>query len=197
MTLHDRWLRALSKRNTDTEAHVTQLDRVRERRQELAFTAARNLRDFRQVYGYKITPPFLWQHATVAAFILLNDIDEFASRQTPRTARPSERSPPIVDVDVAFEECVRCILACGVQMLLPRAIARMLYLTSIQSKKQLPETVEQMMQIMAEISWQPSDLRRLNSIYPNQGDELGMESLLRKFEVLGSHSDCSELREEE
>lgn len=91
----------------------------------------------------------------------------------------------------ALEECMRCLLACGVQQMQPRGIARMLYHTANQLGVQLPDAVKQILHIMAETAWQTSDVDHFDSCYPHlhligqagtKEHDYEMDSVLRKME---------------
>lgn len=88
---------------------------------------------------------------------------------------------------------MRCLLACGVQQMQPRGIARMLCHTAHQLEVQLPDAVQQMLHIMAETVWQPSDVRHFDSCYPNlhivgqvnaKEHDYEMDSILRRIEEI-------------
>ena len=60
---------------------------------------------------------------------------------------------------------------------------------------QLPDSVEQMLRVVAETAWRPSDLHQLSSIHgsflgandrPQRWKTANMEDVLRKFEQLGT-----------
>lgn len=203
MSLHDRWLQALSSTIPHIEALVLQTEAIRGQMHELTFTAATALRDFREAYGYKFTPPYIFQQATVASFILLRSLDSSYDQTRAQETSPERHGDrPITDIVIAFEECVRCLLACGVQIMLPRGIARMMYHTAIQLKMEFPKTVEQMLHIIGETLWQTSDLERFNSAYPNlvlaskrnaTAEDYEMEKVLRRSEDLRSFDDQLEL----
>ena len=155
-----------------------------EHRLEYAFKAAYLSRDFGNEYGWKIAPPHIFQQATNAVFVFLQDIQDRASHGI-----QSEAS--MVDVERGFEECFRCLLGCGMQQMLPRGIARMIYHTATKLRLKLPDLVQRVLQIVADTAWHPSDLRFLNSIFPNpiiarsrkvSQNESRMGSLLNEWE---------------
>lgn len=159
---------------------------------ELTHTTGSLLQDYREKYGSKSTPAILYQQATVAAFILLREMDNNTDLERPAIASSLQLSRNESN-ERAFEESLRCLLACGVQLVQPRGIARMLYHTAISLKTRLPETVKQMFHIIAETAWQPSDIHRFDSCYPNlilaskSGAEPGdyeMDSVLQKWESI-------------
>lgn len=89
------------------------------------------------------------------------------------------------NVGTAFEECFRYLLASGMQQMLPRAIARMVYHTARQLAVELPMLVQSTLQLVSNTAWRPSEVRMLSSVYPNyatEGDTL--EDMLRKWEEL-------------
>ena len=69
----------------------------------------------------------------------------------------------------------------------------MVYQVALQQKIQLPDSVEQMLRVVAETAWRPSDLHQLSSIFPSylgandrphRWKTAGMEDVLRKWEQL-------------
>lgn len=145
------------------------------------------LADFREIYGFKIIPSYQVQGATVAIMVLL------------RALKPSSPSSPETLLEVggessriesSFEECFRCLMAAGLQMMLPRMISRMVCQSATQMKVTFPSAVQQMLELATEAVWQPSDLRRLSSEYPDwglgaqtPGKMRSMESMLRRLEL--------------
>lgn len=157
---------------------------------ELTHNAGSLLQEYREAYGFKSTPAILYQQATVAAFILVREMDNTTGVGRPAIASSSRLSRTESN-ERAFEECLRCLLACGVQLVQPRGIARMLYHTVINFKTHLPETAKRMFHIITETAWQPSDVHRFDSCYPNlilaakSGAAPGdyeMDSVLQKWE---------------
>lgn len=177
MTLHNRALDLLL--GSDLPVEIVEVSSgMREyintlHRDNLRFAhlASQYLRDFRNMYGYKITPTAVMHPAAVAATVLLRNMSRTLPlpKQIERSDPPANDSSPyaLEYIHSSFEECFRCLLGMGMQNLLPRAIARMIYRASSQLQMQLPENVLQMLQIVSESSWRASDLGQLDSIYPN------------------------------
>ena len=156
------------------------------RRQKLgcAFKAAELSWDFGSEYGWKIAPLWIPHQVTGAIFIFLQEMQKSSSDMVEALSRTA-------DIEGAFEECFRCLLGCGVQQMLSRGIARMIYHTVTKLELRLPRLVERMLQIVAEVAWQRSDLQYLDSIFPNpliaNNTGIGearqrMGSLLREWE---------------
>jgi hypothetical protein len=133
---------------------------LRRQKLEYAFKAAYLSRDFGSEYGWKIASSYISQQATSAIFIFLQEMQESSTEMV-------QDFSPTSDVERAFEECFRCLLGCGVQQMLSRGIARMIYHTVTKLDLKLPGLVERMLQIVAETAWQPHDLQYLDSIFPN------------------------------
>jgi hypothetical protein len=79
------------------------------------------------------------------------------------------------------------------QMMLPHAIARMLHRSALLLQVILPEAVDQMLIMITETSWQPSDLHQLDSVYSTwdldgrvtaAGGNRDMAAMLKKWERL-------------
>lgn len=140
---------------------------------QIAYSATTVVRAYRERYGWRIAQCLVYQAASNAAFILLKDMHHNPESTTDHVHADGyntygiRRHTPISDRATAFEECFRCLLGTGLQHMLPCGIARMVYHTSRELKVQLPEAVEQMLQMVAETSWQPSDLHQISSLYPN------------------------------
>ena len=161
---------------------------------QYAYRAATSLRDYRATYGLKLTTPSIFHAATLASFILLHDMQlNPSTSRSPSDSLPKRTTNSITDTQSAFEECFRCLLGGGLQLMLPRGIARMLYHTARQMRVQLPSIVLHMLRIVADTAWRPSDMDHLNSSYPNwafaqDSDSFTsrdrMEDVLKKWENL-------------
>lgn len=194
MSLYDQWFQASSGSIDIGNLTSSENETLRQRMLEFTHTAASLLQDYREAYGFKSTPAILFQLAAVAAFILLREMD--SDDDVVRSRLALHLHPSFTNNSAkAFEECLRCLMACGVQSVQPRGIARMLYHTAIKSKALLPETVKQMFHIIAETTWQPSDIHLFDSCYPNmilasksgaEPEEYEMDSVLQKWENIES-----------
>ena len=188
-------LRALPTSPTDTHTFGREMGEIRRRMLAITYNAANILRDYRQTYGYKSTPAILYHLATITGFILLRalETDQQASSSTLAESRHTSTtegnillraletdqqasSSPLAEsrhttttegTSLAFEECLRCLMASGVQLVQPRGLARMLCGTAIQRNILVSSVAKEMLQIIAETAWGPSDLRRFDSCYPN------------------------------
>jgi len=67
-----------------------------------------------------------FMQAVSASSVLLKDLQTGSGFAVEGTIRPD----PITSTLIAFEECYRLVLALGMQLLLPRALARMIYQSS-------------------------------------------------------------------
>ena len=156
----------------------------------LAHAAAEMLRDFRARYGLKICPAWLLQLQAVTAGVLLLDP---ALTEPPTAASPMSdmhQDASIQDSHTAFDEVFRCLIGTSVEVMIGRAIARMVYHTALDQKVALSPSTRSMLQIMSSTAWRPSDLNLVNSTYPNfattkgHQDQERMSQLLSKWEKL-------------
>lgn len=180
MTLHNRALELLQDAKS-SEGHESGISGsadlsdfltiLRRDNSLFAHQTAQYLKDFRSMYGYKITPTAIMHAAAVATSILLRGMKEAQTRLGPVAHLDRYReefSPDSLDqINSSFEECFQCLLGMGMQNLLPRAIARMIYRGAMQQKIELPENVVQMLKIVSQSAWNATDLHELNSMYPN------------------------------
>ena len=157
---------------------------------QLAQRSAQILREFRERYGLKISPPWLLQLQAVAAGVLVAD-PELANPTIVRSPGATEHSGAITNSAAALEEVFRCLLGTGVEIMIARAIARMTYKTALKQKVILSQSTQNMLQIMSETAWRPSDAKMISSKYPNFATSKGygdseerMSELLTKWEVL-------------
>lgn len=184
-------------RDSNNPSTKTNHDWIRLGAVSTAHEAATLLQAYRRTYGLKIATPHLTQVMAISAFILLEDLPNpiRAAHSSPHSDvdRSTTDPQPTWTSKSAFEEIFRCLLGAGMQAMLPRGIARMVYRTTEQMQIRLPARVNQMMKIAAELAWQPKDLLRLSSGYPNvammdgtgkRGGEVRMEELLKKWEKL-------------
>lgn len=157
---------------------------------QLAHRSAQILRDFRERFGLKITPIWLMQLQAVAAGVLTLD-PELANPTIGTSPGAAEHADTIDTSAAALEEVFRCLLGTGVEIILPRAIARMTYQTAFKQKVVLSESTQSMLRLMSETAWRPSDARLISSSYPNFATTQGyddreerMSKLLTKCEAL-------------
>lgn len=155
----------------------------------LAHSAAQILRDFRQQYGFKVSPAWLLQLQAVTASVLLTD-PELADPTATASPNDHDHDGIIHDSRTAFDEVFRCLLGTGVEVMIARGIARMMYHTALEQKIALSQSTRSLLQIMSDTAWRPSDLTLVNSLFPNfastQGGKDGerMTELLHKWEKL-------------
>ena len=157
---------------------------------QLAQRSAQILRDFRERYGLKITPIWLLQLQAVAAGILVLD-PELVEPIIVTSRGATEHSETIDTSAAALEEVFRCLLGTGVEIMIARAIARMTYQSALKQKVILSRSTQEMLQVMSETAWRPSDARLVSSAYPNFATTKGyddseerMSELLTKWEAL-------------
>lgn len=155
----------------------------------LAQRSAQILREYRERYGLKITPAWLLQLQAVASNVLLLDPGlGNPSLATSANSATSER--PIQSSYAAFDEIFRCLLGTGVEVMIARAIARMTYHTTLKQRVVLSRLTWNMLQIMSDTAWRPSDISLVNSTFPNfamingSSDQERLTELLSKWEAI-------------
>lgn len=148
----------------------------------LAHRSAEILRDFRERYGLKITPAWLLQLQAVAAGVLLLD-PELANPTVISSPQASEAGT-ITSSAAAFDEVFRCLLGAGVEVMISRAIARMTYHTVLEQRIVLSRSTFNMLQLMSDTAWRPSDMSLVNSVFPNFATTKGHEDDVRMTELL-------------
>lgn len=154
--------------------------------------AAKMIADLRSTYGFKILPLTIFQ---VCAVALSTFLLEMALPSTEH-AGELEEVRHIFDqrhIDSSFEECFRCLLAAGMNQLLPRVVARVVYHEARELQVRLPVAVQQMLRLVADTAWNVSDLHNLNAAYSSYAvsdatsgrtNDFALEDLLRKWEQL-------------
>jgi hypothetical protein len=156
--------------------------------------AADLLKNFRQTYGFKSAPAFIFQMAAVVSSILLSHLGLRA-----RTSLdPTERLPPKLyeDLESAFNESYRCLLAIGTRVMIGRGVARMVYHSSRAGNTPLPDDTQRLLEVVNDIVWTSTDVQRISSNFPNWAtrknavtdgseDDMRMENLLKEWEALG------------
>jgi hypothetical protein len=154
----------------------------------IAVQAARILADFRKLYGLKISPAWFLLLQAVTASVLMQDP---GLTETPIVAALEANHPhdQITDSHAAFDEVFRCLLGSGVEILIARGIARMMYHTAIERKIVLSQSTRAMLQIMSDTAWQPSDLSLVNSMFPNFASTKVHEPTERLTELLTKWED--------
>lgn len=157
----------------------------------LAHRSAHILQDFRERYGLKITPAWLLQLQAVASSVLMLDPD-LTNPLVVASQNEAEHSSTIRTSAAAFEEVFRGLLGTGVQVMVARGIARMSLRAAVEHKVVLSQDTQNILQIMAETAWRPSDVRLVDSTFPNFATTKGyedngerMSQLLMKWEALG------------
>lgn len=149
----------------------------------LARRAAQMLCDFRERYGLKVTPAWLLQLQAVTAGVLMLD-PELSNPARVGSPKGQDRNATGQDSHAAFDEVFRCLLGTGVEVMIARGIARMMYHTARGQKIALSQSTRAMLQIMADTAWRPSDLSRVNSIFPNFATGPGQKGSERMSELL-------------
>jgi hypothetical protein len=196
-----------------TEASIdTYLDESRAAKLAHCYQTVKCLKNFRQVYGFKATPPLWCQQAFIAASILLKDSIAMADLETLHASSPFAQTParqgPIRresephryrSYDSELEECFRCMIGNAVQTVFSRGLLRMLVRTVRDSNARLPPAVEEMLQILDDTLWQSSDIRHYSSMYPNHVMKIGfgsaednrIGSLLRRWQIIDGEGGSS------
>lgn len=154
------------------------------------------LRHFRRSYGFKSSLAFIFQMSALVSSILLNHLSI--------SPDPASRNPSFLqdEIESAFSEAYRCLLAIGTRVLIGRGVARMVYHSSRSAGTVLPEATRRLMGVVNEIVWTSTDVRLISSNFPNwamvkgkgkdgfasggrvKRDEPRMESLLKGWEEL-------------
>lgn len=154
----------------------------------LAHRAAQILRDFRERYGLKISPAWLLQLQSVTSGVLVLD-PQLADANIIVSLDATNDDRAIQNSRAAFDEVFRCLLGTGVEVIIARGVARMMYHTALDKKVALSHPTRSLLQIMSDTAWRPSDLSLLsNSNYPNFATTKGHENderlnkLLSKWE---------------
>ena len=155
----------------------------------LAHQGAQMMRGFRQRYGFKVNPAYLLQLQAVTASVLLLD-PELTNPSIVVSQEAEAVDGSIRDSHTAFDEVFRSLLGTGVEVMIARGIARMMYHTALEQSIALSRSTREMLQIMSATAWQPSNLSHMNSMMPNfatlksgEGGER-MTELLSKWENL-------------
>lgn len=155
----------------------------------IAHRAAAILRDFRERYGLKLTPAWLLQLQAVTAGVLLQD-PELADPTIITSPEANVSGRAIQNSHVAFDEVFRCLIGTGVEVMIARGIARMMYHTALGRDIALSRATRSMLQLMSNTAWRPSDLSLVSSAFPNYADSVDHEGggrlseLLSKWETL-------------
>jgi hypothetical protein len=98
----------------------------------LAYSAAQYLREFRMRYGLKITPAWLLQLQAVTAGVLVLDPELANVTVVPCSRANDDQYEAIHDSRSAFDEVFRSLLGTGVEVMIARGIARMMYHTALE-----------------------------------------------------------------
>lgn len=150
----------------------------------LAHQSAQILREFRERYGLKITPAWLLQLQAVAAGILV--LDPALADPVIAMSPEATEEDTIHDSSSAFEEVFRGLLGAGVEVMIARAIARMSYHTARKQKIVLSKSTRNLLQVMSDTAWRPSDVNFVNSMFPNFATTKGFEDKSERMtEFLG------------
>lgn len=121
---------------------------------------SKTLKDYRESYGLSISLPYQFQQASLCAFTLIDDLKTNPVGSSTNAQSTNGRIP-------AFEECFRCILACGTQATLPRGVARVLCLKARDTQVPWSQAMKEMIRIVEKSAWEPSDIDKFNSTYPS------------------------------
>lgn len=151
-----------------------------------AHQSAQILKEFRERYGFKITPAWLLQLQAVAAGILMLDPELEDPAVAATSPKAADYEGVIRDSPAAFDEVFRSLLGAGVEVMIARAIARMSYHTARKQKIVLSESTWSMLQVMSDTAWRPSDVNLVDSTFPNFATTKGyQDNTERMTEFLG------------
>lgn len=185
MTLCNRVLEIVNAGDQLQDAMI--VDEFRRRRLRFAHRTTVMVADLRRGYGFGILPLFVWHVCSIA-------LTAFLMEMSSANVDPSNRT----HIDSSFEECFRCLLSAGMQQLLPRIVARSVWHTARELNVELPASVVQMLQLVADSAWQATDLHGVNAAYPSyavpranagQTQDFALEDLVKKWEALSSNDD--------
>jgi hypothetical protein len=127
---------------------------------DAALRVATIIQDHREAHGFRVTGTLTWQAAVFALYV-------FLSHMMPDAQSKNDHPSGSQDIVAGFTECFRCLLASGLGIMLPRAIARMIYRTALSMRVEIPEAVELMLALTADTAWHSSDMQHLESWIPN------------------------------
>lgn len=131
-----------------------------------AYHGATTIRCFREQYGLKFMSITQLNHSIMGVFISLNDLHA----HPPPTLRSISggMAEDVRDTPSALEEFFRVLLATSFRWTMSRGFARTAYHTAQTLNVELPETITEMLKIMAGTTWRTSDLEQLDTaVYPN------------------------------
>lgn len=152
------------------------------------------LRDYRQLHGLDVTLAFIFQASAVSAFTLLQAFSSSSSLSYPLVLLQGNSLLPTTEA--AFEEAVRCLIACGMQVAIARGVTRMVYQTALKMGVKLPQSVRHLLQIVIDTAWDRAEVLELKSAFPNRAlirnaqhdSSIHMDQLLREWEQLDIRS---------
>ncbi|KAK1069696.1 hypothetical protein LTR33_010836 [Friedmanniomyces endolithicus] len=193
----DRYVQALPHPDTPahehrfSDAYVKITSGLLDRKILFAKMAANMMRDFRQKYSMKATLPYTFQASSMASFALLQSLhDHPDQRDPPPIPQPHEiLTATDMHPQTALNEAYRCVLGAATQVMLARGVVALLNQTASHMNVKLPALDLQVEKAVADVTWQPSDLRHISSAYPNyaQGtvptfsEAIGMEDILKEW----------------
>lgn len=132
----------------ETSFRLTQVrDKVKEAI-TLAHQAAQILCDFRSRYGLKITPAWLLHLQAVTGSVLVLDQDLMEPAPDSSPVSKGAATSRITDSHTAFDEVFRSLLGTGVQVMISRGIARMMYHVALEQKISLSPSTRSLLQLM-------------------------------------------------
>lgn len=171
LTIHAHSFEPLSPRVRDAaptyhDVEATVKDELSTKILTYAYHGATTIRCFREQYGLKFMSITQLNHSIMGVFISLNDLHA----HPPPTLHSisSGMTDDVQDTTSALEEFFRVLLATSFRWTMSRGFARTAYHTAQTLKVELPETITEMLKIMAGTTWRTSDLEQLNTaVYPN------------------------------
>lgn len=153
----------------------------------LAHLAAQRLSDFRERYGFNVSPAWLIQLQGVTAGVLLQN-PELVDGAFMESSTEEDHGGVESGSRIAFEEVFRGLLGTSVQVMIARAIARMTYHNAHQRSVSLSPMIQSLLRIMSKCTWDSSDLWLIDSSFPNyavtggEDDRERMTEMLRRWE---------------
>jgi len=176
----DRYVQALPHPDTPahehrfSDAYVNLTSGLSDRKILFAKMAANMMRDFRQKYSMKATLPYTFQASSMASFALLQWLhDHPDQRDPPPIPQPHEiLTATDMHPQTALNEAYRCVLGAATQVMLARGVVALLNQTASHMNVKLPALDLQVEKAVADVTWQPSDLRHISSAYPNYAQGL-------------------------
>lgn len=152
------------------------------------------LRIYRETHGLGVVLPFVFQASTLVCFTLVQDVQKWqnlnkrshgAKADNVDLTTESRADEAWDEANVAFEEGYRCLLGMATQVMMARAVVRMLYHTL----NLMGVTMHEPMDVLAERTmnalWRTAETKAISSSYPNYAlVKQGKASETERMEIL-------------